>query len=270
MDAAGEGMARSMTIARRELGSPDALPLVLAHGLGASGRAFDLVAPLLAARFRVIVPDLPGFGDTGGEHTTVEGTARAVLEALDEDGVGQFAAAGHSMGGLVATALTELVPDRVTRLVLVNAPASYESRTAARGRNERILALPGIGDLVWRSLSDDRRRAAMRSAFAPGHDVPDVFVEDMKRTTRAAYTGASAAIDDYLRRRPLPERVGALTQQALVVFGERDGRVDRASLDGYGPLANATVVTIPEAGHTPIWEAPERTAELIAAGAGAR
>jgi pimeloyl-ACP methyl ester carboxylesterase len=255
-----------MPIARREHGSPDAPLLVLVHGLGASGRAFDLVAPLLAARFRVIVPDLPGFGETGGAHTTIEGMARAVVELVD----GEFAAAGHSMGGLVVTALAELVPDRVTRLVLVNAPPSYESRTAARGRNERILAMPGIGDLVWRSLSDDRRRAAMQTAFAPGHDVPDVFVEDMKRTTRAAFTGASAEIDGYVRRRPLPDRLGALTQQALVVFGERDGRVDPASLDAYGPLPNVTVVTIPEAGHTPIWEAPERTAELIATGAGAR
>jgi pimeloyl-ACP methyl ester carboxylesterase len=259
-----------MTIARRELGSPDAPALVLVHGLGSSGRSLDLVAPRLAARFRVIVPDLPGFGDTGGEHTTIEGMARAVLEALDEDRVDAFAAAGHSMGGVVAAALTERAPDRVTRLVLVNAPPTYESRTAARSRNEWILRLPVVGDLLWRSLSGDRLRATMRSAFAPGHDVPDVFVEDLERTTRAAFTGASAAIDDYLRRRPLPQRVAALTQQALVVFGERDGRVDRASLDGYGPVSNATVVTIPEAGHTPIWEAPERTAELIAMGAGSR
>ena len=96
------------------------------------------------------------------------------------------------------------------------------------------------------------------------------FVEDLKRTTRAAFVGASGEIDDYLRRRPLPQRIGALTQETLVVFGERDGRVDPASLDGYGPVANATVVTIPEAGHTPIWEAPERTAELIGVGAGVR
>jgi pimeloyl-ACP methyl ester carboxylesterase len=259
-----------MTISRRELGSREAPALVLVHGLGSSGRSMERVAPLLAARFRVLIPDLPGFGDTGGAHTTIEGMARAVLEALDEDGVGEFAAAGHSMGGLVATALAELAPDRVTRLVLVNAPASYESRTAARGRTERILRLPVIGDLAWRSLSGERLRATMRSAFAPGHDVPDVFVEDIQRTTRAAFTGSSAAIDDYLRRRPLPRRVAALTQQALVVFGERDGRVDPASLDGYGPVANATVATIPEAGHTPVWEAPERTAALIAAGAGAR
>ena len=256
-----------MAIARRELGSPDAPVLVLVHGLGASGRVLERVAPLLAARFRVIVPDLPGFGETGGEPTTIEGMARAVLEVVD---AGELVAAGHSMGGLVATALAELAPDRVTRLVLLNAPPTYESRTAARGRGERILKLPVIGDLLWNRMSDDRIRATMRSAFAPGHAVDDVFVEDLKRTTRAAFTGSSAAIDDYLRRRPLPQRVASLTQQAFVIFGERDGRVAPGSLDGYGPVANATVATIPEAGHTPVWEAPERTAELILLGAGAR
>jgi pimeloyl-ACP methyl ester carboxylesterase len=255
-----------MPIAHRQLGSPDAPVLVLVHGLGASGRVLERVAPLLAARFRVIVPDLPGFGETGGEPTTIEGMARAVLEVVDAE---EFVAAGHSMGGLVATALAELAPDRVTRLVLVNAPPTYESRTAARGRGERILKLPVIGDLVWNRMSDDQIRATMRSAFAPGHDVDDVFVEDLKRTTRAAFTGSSSAIDDYLRRRPLPQRVAALTQQTFVIFGERDGRVAPDSLDGYGPVANATVATIPEAGHTPVWEAPERTAELILTGAGA-
>jgi pimeloyl-ACP methyl ester carboxylesterase len=255
-----------MPIAHRQLGSPDAPVLVLIHGLGASGRVLERVAPLLAARFRVIVPDLPGFGETGGEHTTIEGMARAVLEVVDAE---ELVAAGHSMGGLVATALAELAPDRVTRLVLVNAPPTYESRMAARGRGERILKLPVIGDLLWNRMSDDQIRATMRSAFAPGHDVDDVFVEDLKRTTRAAFTGSSSAIDDYLRRRPLPQRVAALTQQAFVIFGERDGRVAPGSLDGYGPVANATVATIPEAGHTPVWEAPERTAELILTGAGA-
>ena len=256
-----------MAIVSRELGSPGAPVLVLIHGLGSSGRSWEKVAPLLAARFRVIVPDLPGFGGTGGPPETIEGMARSVLELVGDE---PFAAVGHSMGGLVATALAELAPDRVTRVVLVNAPPSYESRTAARGRAERILKLPIVGDLVWNRMSDDRIRASMRSAFAPGHDVGEVFVEDLRRTTRSAFAGSSAAIDDYLRRRPLPRRVAALTQQAFVIFGEQDGRVDPASLDGYGPVANATVATIPEAGHTPVWEAPERTAELILTGAGAR
>src|SRR5687768_18623173 len=102
-----------MAISRRELGSPDAPVLVLIHGLGASGRALDRAVPLLAARFRVIVPDLPGFGDTGGKHTTIEGMARAVLEALDADGVAGFVGAGPSLGGPVATALAAPAPGRV-------------------------------------------------------------------------------------------------------------------------------------------------------------
>ena len=255
-----------MPIASQELGSPDAPPLVLVHGLASSGRIFEHVAPLLAARFRVIVPDLPGFGATGGDATTVEGMARAVLELAG----GELAVAGHSMGGLVATAITELAPDRVTRLVLVNAPPATGARTAARGPKERILRTPVVGDAIWRRLSDAKIRGAMQTAYAPGHEVPDVAVEDFRRTSRAAFAAANDAIDGYLARRTLPERVGALTQEVLVVFGERDGRVDPASLDLYGPVANATVVTIPEAGHTPVWDAPERTADLIGMGAGAR
>ena len=111
----------------------------------------------------------------------------------------------------------------------------------------------------------------MASAFAPGHDVDDVFVEDLQRTSRAAFRRQR-------RDRRLPA-AAPLPQQDRrsdpagdsSSSGSADGRrVDPASLDGYGPVANATVVTIPEAGHTPIWEAPERTAELIGVGAGAR
>ena len=110
-------------------------------------------------------------------------------------------------------------------------------------------------------MSEARIRATMPSAFAPGHDVGDVFVEDLKRTTRVGVH----RLERRDRRLPAPaaapRRVAALTQQAFVIFGEQDGRVDPASLDGYGPVANATVATIPEAGHTPVWEAPERTAD---------
>src|SRR5215211_5996948 len=195
-----------MPIAHQELGSPDAPVLVLIHGLGASGRVLERVAPLLAARFRVIVPDLPGFGETGGEPTTIEGMARAVLEVVDAE---EFVAAGHSMGGLVAVALAELAPDRVTRLVLVNTPPTYESRLAARGASERILRLPLVGPLAWRTASDSRVRAGMRSAFAPGHEIPDEYVEDFHRTSREAFTTAGDQIDAYLRKKPLALRIGA-------------------------------------------------------------
>ena len=52
----------------------------------------------------------------------------------------------------------------------------------------------GASGRAWGpSHRDGRIRASMRSAFAPGHDVGDVFVEDFKRTTRSASTGSSSA-----------------------------------------------------------------------------
>src|SRR5215218_1540833 len=179
-----------MPIAHQELGSPDAPVLVLVHGLGASGRVLERVAPLLAARFRVIVPDLPGFGETGGEHTTIEGMARAVLEVVDAE---EFVAAGHSMGGLVAVALAELAPDRVTRLVLVNAPPTYESRKAARGANERILRLPLLGPLAWRTASDARVRAseAVRQASGPSSGSRRIRSLAPRAALRLSYVGGA-------------------------------------------------------------------------------
>lgn len=240
-------------------------PLILIHGLGGSARVWDRVAPLLEARFEVTRFDLPGFGDAAGPPGSIEAMARAALARVTAEAP---VIAGHSMGGLVATAAAELAPDLVSRLVIVNSPPTVESRMAARGPAERILRMRVLGDLAWRRASDDRLRAGMRSAFAPGHEVPDLFVEDLRRAGRESYLAGNAAINRYLARRTLPERLAALTQQVMVVFGERDGRVDPRSLDLYGPVGNVTVATIPEAGHSSIWEAPDRVAELVAAGAG--
>jgi len=54
--------------------------------------------------------------------------------------------------------------------------------------------------------------------------------------------------------------------ERTIVFGEQDRRVDPASLSGYDGVPGVEVVRIPEAGHTPIWETPERVAEALGAG----
>ena len=114
-------------------------------------------------------------------------------------------------------------------------------------------------------MDGDRVRSGLQSAFAPGFaEVPDVFVEDLRgdavgRRSRAATT----AIDDYLQERPLAARLGALPVPVTVVFGEEDG-VDPASLSDYDGVAGVEVERLPGVGHTPIWEAPEAVAEVIA------
>ena len=242
---------------------------MLLHGLGESGRCWDRVAPLLSDRFRLVRIDLPGFGESGGggRGMTIDDHAAAVEEALGSLGVDRAAVAGHSLGGAVGVALAERSPALVERLVLVNSPPTYESRLTTRKGPERMLRLPVVGPVLWRAANEERMRQGLASAFAPGFEVPDVFVEDMRATTWSAFAGATSALDDYLAERNLGERVALLSVPVTVVFGEQDQRVAPESMSVYDGADNATVVRIPEAGHTPVWETPERTAALIAADA---
>ena len=247
-------------------GPAEGPPLVLLHGLGETMRCWDRVAPLLSDRFRLMLVDLPGFGASpgGGRGVTIEEHGAAVADTLRAERVGDAVVAGHSLGGSVAVALAEHAPELVRRLVLVNSPPTYESRLTTRKGAERILRLPVVGRLLWKAANEDRMRSGLASAFAPGYEVPNPFVEDMRATSWEAFAGATSSLDDYLAERDLGHRVKALSVSTTVVFGERDQRVDPASMSVYDDAENATVARIPEAGHTPIWETPERAAALIA------
>jgi pimeloyl-ACP methyl ester carboxylesterase len=229
--------------------------LVLIHGLAGSARSWQRLTPLLGDR-PVTAVDLPGHGSNAGSSgaATIGGMADAVR--LDEPTV----LVGHSMGGLVATELATRASEWVERLVLVNSPPTVASRLTAHKGGERAVAMPVLGPVLWRVMTDAQRRAGAASAVAPGFDPPDVFVEDARRLSWSAFARATRATDAYLAEQTLHARVAALSVPVTVVFGERDRRVALDSLDGY---EGVSVVRIPDAGHSPMWETPERLAEVI-------
>jgi pimeloyl-ACP methyl ester carboxylesterase len=242
------------------------MTVVLVHGLGATKRSWDLVAPHLGTDPFLAV-DLPGFGSRAAEarrDVTLADMAAALAEDMDAAGLSDAVVAGHSMGGIVATALAETRPGLVGRLVLFNTPTAYEARLTARTGREGLMRSRVAGPLLWRLMNDDRAREGLRTAFAPGFsEIPDVFVEDLVATPWAGFAGGTTAIDDYLQERPLAARLGALPVPVTFVFGDEDSRVDPASLSDFDDVAGVEVVRLPGVGHTPIWEAPERSAEAI-------
>lgn len=105
-------------------GPPDGEAILLLHGWPQTSYAWRRVAPLHAAeRYRVIIPDLRGLGDSakpesGFDRKTV---ARDMLELLDQLGIHQVWLAGHDMGGQVAYPLAAQWPERVRGLVFIEA-----------------------------------------------------------------------------------------------------------------------------------------------------
>lgn len=111
----------------REYGSGGDSAVVLLHGYTASIQWWEEVAPALAQANRVIVIDLVGHegseSPNEAEPYGAVGQATAVHQALDALGVRHAVLIGHSMGGMVATALAESAPALVDRVVVADSPA---------------------------------------------------------------------------------------------------------------------------------------------------
>jgi pimeloyl-ACP methyl ester carboxylesterase len=119
-------LAAVATLNVRTWGGEEGTPLVFWHALGpaASGATIAEIAPVLAARgHRVLAIDGPGFGLSPllpPDRYTAGSLVELVLEAVDDHGARRFGFIGHSWGGAVALATADAVPDRVTKLVLLD------------------------------------------------------------------------------------------------------------------------------------------------------
>ena len=139
-------MALERALAIRGWGEPDAAVVVFLHGLGVLGpRGSDEPAEAWAAQgFRVLAPDLPGFGGSAAvepDDYRPSRLAQLLLRALPE----RFALVGYSWGGTIGCHIVAEAPDRVTALALVDVgyqspkpdPASYDEQLErARAENE--------------------------------------------------------------------------------------------------------------------------------------
>ncbi|MEQ4302088.1 alpha/beta fold hydrolase [Plantactinospora sp. B6F1] len=252
----------------RQDGPPDAPALVLVHGLAGSTHWWDPLVPMLARSHRVIRVDLLGHGwsaKPAGEGYTIPEQGRRVGAALDRLGVRQAVVVGHSTGGSVATALAEQRRDLVTALALVNSGPDLDA-FISDGFVGQLLFVPVVGQLLWPARTDGIVRRGLGTAVSSrDYEIPQQLVDDVRGMTYHALTATSRAADDYLRQRPLPDRLAPLDKPLLVIFGEEDRRWRSSAADGYRVVPGARVELLPGVGHSPMLEDPPRTAELLLA-----
>ena len=230
-------------------------PLVLVHGFPLDHHLWDEVVPLLEDTFDVILPDLRGFG----ESTTIDSPygmdelASDIAGLLDQLGIQKAAIAGHSMGGYVALAFARLYPNRVSGLGLVSSQvlADPPERKEGRYKSAADVSANGIGSVVEtmtpKFTTDERLQAYARTS--------------MEHQSPAAYIGALKAMAERADSTPL---LAALQVPVVVIHGDADSLIplDRAR-EVKAALPKAHLVEISGAGHMPMMEAKERTAEAL-------
>ncbi len=248
----------------------EGLPLTMVHGLGGAAVNFTKLAPILARRRRILIPDLPGHGlSEPFEH--VEGIAtysRHVHKVAGLEGMLPGALLGYSMGGVVAVRLAVEEPEDVTALVLV-APAGIVSTTRRAEIWLAVTAALRPAQVMTRFRGSFARRPRLRwlpfglwGAADPEALDPDAvlgFLEGPSQHTDVGSAGRALLGDD---PRPDLDRVRCA---ALLVWGARDRLVPLKDGFEYARRLRAPIRVLPAAGHLLVGELPESCAALLEA-----
>lgn len=251
-----------------EAGSRDGSPIVLVHCFTCAINYWDEMIPRLASEHRVIAIDLLGHGGSAKPTSgyTVPNQADLIAGVLGRRGVRDAVVVGHSLGGAVVTALAQQSPQLAARVVIIDTPPAHEKGDL--GLLAKLVFTPVIGQGLWRVKTDFTVRKGLEVAFAPGFDVPDEFVEDVKRMTYNAYHDSAINSQDYAEEEPLDERMRDTGKPLLVIMGAEEQIIDDppARLAEYRrTVPGVRTVLIEDAGHSPNVEKPARTAALVAA-----
>lgn len=239
-------------------------PLVLLHPFPFAADVWSGEIEALSARRRVIAPSLRGFGRTVPFETTtapsVDGMADDVAALLDALRVDEpVALGGLSMGGYVALAFARRHPGRLRALVLADTRAEPDDADA-RAKRDASIARVEKGE-VAAFVDDMLAKLAGETTRAERPDVVKRIRELMLRTPAATITKALAALRDRPDARP---HLGSIRVPALVLVGTEDVVTPPEAAEVMvKAIPEATLVTIPKAGHLSNVEAPGAFHEAV-------
>lgn len=210
---------------------------------------------------RLIVPDLPGFGQSAPLPVpSMDGYADAIAALLDHLGVQQAVIGGLSMGGYVALAFWRRHAARVRALLLLDTRADDDSDAVKAKRRALIATVhaEGVGAVVS-AMVPDQLGATTRATQPSLVERIEVM---LRRAPASGVTGAAQAMHDRVDSRPTLETI---TVPTLVVVGEEDTLTPPRDAQAIAAaIPRARLVTIAGAGHLAPVEQPVVVTAAIA------
>ncbi|MFL6162764.1 MAG: alpha/beta fold hydrolase [Jatrophihabitantaceae bacterium] len=265
--------------------NPDAEPALYVHGLGGASTNFTDLADLLSPWLAGEAIDLPGFGRSGpspDRDYSLAGHVRLITRYLEQSGRGPVHLVGNSMGGAISIRLAAYRPDLVRTLTLVS-PAVPDLRP--RRRSDWLLPLllvPGVGPRALAQLESSppeaRARALIELCFAHPERVPANRLAEAAEEVahRRGYPWAAEAMLRSLRglvlsylaagNRSAWRLLSQIDAPTVVIWGELDRLVDVSNAPRVAAaIPDASLLVLPDVGHTAQLEDPTSTARAILA-----
>jgi pimeloyl-ACP methyl ester carboxylesterase len=233
-------------------------PLVLLHGFGANKDNFARVARYLTPRYRVIIPDQIGFGESS-KPAQADYSPRAQADRLRafarQLGITKLHLGGNSMGGHIALTYAAMHPKEVESLWLLSAAGVW---SAPPSEMRKQIAQGGGNPMIVQD--EDAFAELVPQLTAKPLMIPRPFL-DVVAQERIRNFALEERIFKQLAADSVEERIRGLDVPALVVWGQQD-RVLHPGSAGILQmlLIRSEVVMLPGVGHLPMIEAPEAVA----------
>lgn len=221
--------------------------ICLLHGANDHAGSWGWVVPALARSRRLIIPDLPGHGEsepcTGPIH--MQFIVDRVAAILVAEGVSRLTLAGNSMGAWVAILHTLAHPEQVSRLIL----------EAGGG-----LSLP-LGVPLVASNREEAIRI-LHAAHGPRAPLPEWTIDAL--ITRSSDSPMLRLVTSELLSHLVDNRLSEIKAPTTIIWGEHDGVIPRNYVERlHDGIAGSELVVITNAAHIPHMQQPERIVECL-------
>ena len=254
----------------QEFGERHNPTLLLIHGYTASTYVWHTVAPLLAENdFHVVALDLIGFGYSSKPSWfdySIVSQARVVERFMNRIGVGAAIVVGSSYGGAVASTLTLDYPERVEKLVLVDAVINDEAK------NHPIMKLAnlrGVGEVLTPFLLDTKMfvKRRMHETIAPEnhHLINQERIDSIVRPLKAAdaHHSVLTAARNWKASR-IEADAHLINQPTLIIWGDNDTVIKiKNGHTLHDAILNSRFVIFNQCGHVPQEEKPDLFVEVV-------
>ncbi|HEU4710771.1 MAG TPA: alpha/beta fold hydrolase [Pyrinomonadaceae bacterium] len=238
-------------------------PVVLIHGYPFNRSLWNEQVEALSGQYRVVAPDLRGFGesDSSPGPVTMNRMAQDVAQLMDQLDIPQAVIGGLSMGGYVALAFCKQFPDRVRALLLADTRAQADTEEAKKTRAEQ----------AEKAMSEGM--AGIADAMLPKLLTPDTVskrpevvkrIRDMMLKTKPE--GAAGALLGMAQRDDQTEFISSIKVPTLIVAGREDAITPPADSEAmHSKIAGSRLIVIENAGHVSNLEQTEQFNDALLA-----
>ena len=247
-----------------EGGDPAGEVVVLVHGFGGDKDNWSFYAPYLTSKYRLICPDLPGFGentrDPAGDYAGTK-QAERIGQFLAALGVDRCHLGGNSMGGYIALLFALAQPGQLRSLTLFN--NAGVAGTAPSKLEQIVIADAAASPLVPHSVAEMKQLLTFvvhRPRYVPQRFL-DVLYGEMAPHQALLDTIFVQLLDD-IQNHPLNDRLGEVAVPTQIIWGRYDQLIDVSCAQvQHAGIKQSELVVLDDVGHVPMIEQPALTAQ---------